>query len=59
MYTQARRRWWDWGGGGGAALASSPSQFFAEQQNIFSKIFQFVTIKFLVFFRTNKKKESE
>ena len=56
MYTQARRRWWDWGGG---ALASSPSQFFAEQQNIFSKIFQFVTIKFLVFFRTNKKKESE
>ena len=57
MYTQARRRWWDWGGGG--ALASTPAQFFAEQQNIFSKIFQFVTIKFLVFFRTNKKKESE
>ena len=33
-------------GGGGGALASSPTQFFAEQQNIFSKIFQFVTIKF-------------
>ena len=30
----------------------------ADQRNIFSKRFQFVTIKFFVFFRTNKKKET-
>ena len=50
------------GGGGGGGGGFTPPHFFKEKNNIFSKRFQFVTIKFFVFFvffRTTKKKESE
>ena len=47
------------GSGGGGRGEGYALTFFAKQQNIFRKRFQFVTIKFFVFFRTNKEKLSK
>ena len=41
---------------GTASLGRFSPHFLEKQQNIFSKRFQFITIKFFFFFRTNKKK---
>ena len=48
---QARRRW--------SSRPPFPPNFLSEQQNIFSKTFQFVTIKFFVFFRTNERNQNK